>query len=261
VALPYPVPLADTVRDVQRHVVERTRELTGLAVPAARVGVASLTVPASSRPTVSPAERTGPDRAPRRRWSQRRFPVALLTSVAALGCGALAVDLLLVHLAHRAAAGWRLSAVHWLSGHGPGDPAVVVAGGLTALLGVWMIALALTPGRRHQHTVRTGPYGASTAVDRSAVEALVRDAVADVEGVGAVRVRMRRRRVTVRAGVSFGDRTRTRTAATTVARTALTSCHLGHTPHLRVTVTPEPVGRPPAPIPVPGPVGPAGGEL
>ncbi|MCX5235994.1 hypothetical protein [Streptomyces prunicolor] len=30
-----------------------------------------------------------------------------------------------------------------------------VAGGLTALLGVWMVVLAVTPGLRHRTTVRT----------------------------------------------------------------------------------------------------------
>ncbi|MFD6305441.1 hypothetical protein ACFWFF_20570, partial [Streptomyces sp. NPDC060223] len=40
--LPHPAPPVDTVPDIQRHVVERTRESTRPEVPAARVGVTSL---------------------------------------------------------------------------------------------------------------------------------------------------------------------------------------------------------------------------
>ncbi|WP_329274551.1 DUF6286 domain-containing Asp23/Gls24 family envelope stress response protein [Streptomyces sp. NBC_01451] len=258
VSLPYPAPLADTVRDVQRHVVERTRELTGLDVPAARVSVTSLTPPTSSHPLVSPDPEAAPDargsRTPRRWWSRRRIPVAVLSAVAALVCGALAFDLVRVHATHRTAAAWRTSAVHWAAGHGPGDPAVVALGGLTALAGVWMIVLALTPGRRRQSTVRTSSARVDAAVDRSAVQALVRDAVADVDGIGAVRVRVRRRRVTVRAGLAFGDRAHAHTAVTAAARDTLAGCLLSGGPRLRVTVAPEPVWqRPVPPADAPGP--------
>ena len=251
VTLPYPAPLADGARDVQRHVVERTRELTGLDVPTARVNVTALAAPRYSRAPVPPVEETNSPGTPRRWWSGRRVPVALLTSAAALGCGALAVDLIEVHLAHRAAAAWRVSAVHWLSGHGPGDSPVVIAGGLTALLGVWMIVLAVTPGLRHRSTVHAEAERVDAAVDRSAVESLVRDAVADVAGVGAVRVRVRRRRIAVRAGLAFGDRAETSAAVTAAAHAAVTSCRLRHEPRIRVTVTPDPVWQPPKQAPVP----------
>ncbi|MFD4561028.1 DUF6286 domain-containing protein, partial [Streptomyces sp. NPDC058469] len=251
VTLPYPSPLAEGVRDVQRHVAERTRELTGLEVPTARVDVTSLAAPRYSSPPVSPAGETDLRETNRRWWSRRRTPVALLTSVAAFGCGALALDLVEVHTAHRAAAAWRVSAVHWLSGHGPGDPAVVVAGGLTALLGVWMVVLALTPGLRRRSTVRTAAERVDAAVDRSAVESLVRGAVGDVAGVGAVRVRVRRRRITVRASLAFGDRAQASAAVTAAARAAVASCRLRREPRVRVAVTPEPVWQPPGPASVP----------
>ncbi|WP_329229443.1 hypothetical protein [Streptomyces canus] len=145
VSLPYPAPPADTVRELQRHVVARTRYLTGLDVPTAPVDVTSLTAPSSAHPPVPDAPDEHASRTPRRWWSRRRVQVALSASVAAVACGAFAVDLVLVHAAHRQAGAWRTSAVHWLSGHGPVDLAVVLAGGLTALLGVWMVVLALTP--------------------------------------------------------------------------------------------------------------------
>jgi len=242
VTLPYPAPLADTVRDVRRHVVERTGQLTGLDVAATRLAVTSLSVP---RVPVPPAPEHDGGRTPRRWWSQRRVPVALLSAVAAVCWGALALDLVRVHTAHRAAAAWRRSALHWLSGHAPGDPAVVAAGAAVALLGVWLILLAVTPGRRRQSTLRVPAARVDAAVDRSAVESLVREAVGDVAGVGAVRVRARTGRVTVRAGLCFGDRAATRDAVTSAARAALTACGLRRTPRLRVRVVPEPVWRPP----------------
>ncbi|MFG2777757.1 hypothetical protein ACGFY7_07820 [Streptomyces prunicolor] len=73
--------------------------------------------------------------------------VAPLTTAVALGCGALALGL--------------------VRAHGSGVPAGMVAGGLTALLGIWMVVLAVTPGLRHRTTVRTvagRPDAALTAV-------------------------------------------------------------------------------------------------
>lgn len=254
VTLPYPSALADGVRDVQRHVVDRTRELTGLDVPTARVDVTSLAPPRYSRAPVPPTEETNSPRTPGRWWSGRRTPTALLTTSAALACGALALDLIQVHTAHHPAAAWRVSAVHWLSAHGPGDPAVVIAGGLTALLGVWMIVLAVTPGLRHRSTVRTTAGRVDAAVDRSAVRSLVRDAVGDVPGITAVRVRVRHRRITVRARLAFGDRAEASAAVTAAANAAVSSCRLRREPRIRITVTPEPTWQPPtAPATPPAP--------
>lgn len=241
VTLPYPAPLAETVRGVQEHVTARTRQLTGLDVPVPRVDVTSLL---PSKPLPATASDPAGSHGSRRRWSPCRAPVALLACATALVCGALAVDLIRVHLADRPAGGWRTGAVHWLSGHGPGDPAVVAAGALTALVGVWMVVAALTPGHRRRCTVQAPGPGIGAAVDRSAVARLVRDAVAGVNGVTDVRVRMRGRSVSVRAGLAFGDRTDTRAAVTTAARAALTACRLRRPPRLRVTLAPTPTWRP-----------------
>ncbi|MEW1779959.1 DUF6286 domain-containing protein [Streptomyces sp. NPDC086777] len=263
VTLPYPAPLAESVHDVQRHVVERIRELTGLEVPTARVGVTSLAPAMLAGPLAAPAGTADAKSTPRRWWSERRIPVALLTWAATLAFGTLAFDLARVHLAHRAAAAWRTSTVHWLSGNRPGGPAVTVAGGLVALAGTWLIVLALTPGRRRQCTVRGTTDRFGVAVDRSAVTALVRDAVGDVAGIGPVRVRVRSRRVAVRAVLAFGDRQQAHTAATAAARTALAACLLRRGPRVRVTVVPEPAWRPPAPTagPVPPEAVPVTGGL
>jgi len=245
VALPYPAPLSETVRDLQEHVVGRTRELTGLDVPTAHVTVTSLTAVAGGAvDTGRPQGSVG--RTPRRVWSRRRVPAAVQAALAAVVCGALAVDLVRVHAAHRPAAVWRVEVVHWLSQHGPGDRSVVVTGGLTALLGLWMVVLAVAPGLRRRSTVEAVAPRVVAAVDRSAVEALVRDAVGEVAGVGAVRVRVRRR-VSVRAELLFGERAQARAEVTAAADGALRSCGLRRSHGLRVRVAPAAVWRPPAP--------------
>lgn len=242
VTLPYPAPLGDTVRQVQSHVTTRTRHLTGLDVRSARVDVTSLrpTGPLSPAPAPPATPDSTGGRTPRYRWSPRRLPVALLTTAAAVGCGALTLDLLLVHLRERPAGGWRTGAVAWLSGHGAGDPAVIAAGGLVALTGVWMIVLALAPGQHRRSTVRTPAPGLEATVDRSAVTSLVRDAVAGVEGISAVRVRARGRRITVRARLAFGDRAATHAGARAAAHEVLAACHLRRGPRLRLTLVPDP---------------------
>ncbi|WP_460107106.1 DUF6286 domain-containing Asp23/Gls24 family envelope stress response protein [Streptomyces sp. YKOK-J1] len=254
VTLPYPAPLAEAVRSVQEHVASRTRELSGLDVPAARIEVTALSPATDGGPAAAPgggdaADTAPPARTPRRLWSGRRLPAAGTAAVAALVCGALAADLVRVRGTHRPAAAWRVSAVHWLSGHGPGDAPVVAAGALTALLGLWMAVLAVTPGLRRRATVRARAPRFVAVVDRSAVESLVRDAVTEVAGVGPVRVRVRRRRVTVRAGLLFGEHAGARAAVTAAAGGALASCGLRRSPRLRVRVAQEAVWQPPAPDP------------
>ncbi|MEV8605216.1 DUF6286 domain-containing protein [Streptomyces griseoviridis] len=246
VPLPYPAPLADTARRVQDHVARRTAQLTGLDLRAPHIGVTSLTPARAESPSAdtplaedTPAGSTG--RTPLRWWSQRRLPMALLTLSAAIACGALAFDLVLVHTGHRPPAAWRTATLDWLSRHGPSATASTVGAVAVALLGVVLIVLAVTPGRRGLLTVTSGSPRLITAVDRSALASLVEDAVRDTDGIGPVRVRAGRRRVTVRAGLAFGDRDRARSAVRDAARRVLEGCDLRRTPRLRVTVRPEPV--------------------
>ncbi|MEU9924002.1 Asp23/Gls24 family envelope stress response protein [Streptomyces griseoluteus] len=169
VALPHPAPLTPTVRRVQDHVTARAGELTGLDVRPARVGVTALTPDRTTQPQgvteTAPAPFRG--RVPRRWWAQRRLPLGVLTLLATLTCGALATDLILVHTGHRPAASWRTGALHWLYVHGPGEPPVTVAALGCALLGVWLIVLAVTPGRRGLPTTHSPVPATRVAVDRS----------------------------------------------------------------------------------------------
>ncbi|MFE9680463.1 DUF6286 domain-containing Asp23/Gls24 family envelope stress response protein [Streptomyces sp. NPDC006285] len=249
VTLPYPAPLPEAVRRVQRHVITRTGRLTGLDVTSARVDVTAL-VPAAAQsapPDDSHAD-GGPDgppgtpghrRTPRRWWSQRRVPTLLLVLAATVACGALAADLILVHLADRPPAAWRTGTLDWLTRHGPGDRTVTACAAAVAVLGLLMVALALAPGHRGLLTVTAPVPHLRAALDRAAVAALVRDAVAAGQGIGPVRVRARRRRVTVRAGLAFGDHAVAVEEVRHAARRALEDCGLRRAPRLRVRVRPE----------------------
>ncbi|MGV9322823.1 DUF6286 domain-containing Asp23/Gls24 family envelope stress response protein [Streptomyces sp. NPDC003660] len=263
VALPYPAPLTPTVRRVQDHVTARTAELTGLDVRTARVGVTALTPDRTTEPDAPARESATSGRVPRRWWAQRRLPLGVLTLLATLTCGALATDLILVHTGHRPAAAWRTGALHWLYVHGPGEPPVTAAAVGCVLLGVWLIVLAVTPGRRGLLTAHSPAPATRVAVDRAAVAALLRDTAAGTEGVDTVAVRVRRRRATVRAALAFGDRAAAREQITDAARRALAECGLRRPLRLRVAVRPLPVWTPPPAEPAPAPLGvvaPAGGN-
>lgn len=248
VGLAYPAPLADTVRRLQRHVTERTRYLAGVDVRRASVTVDTLTVRAAPVPAAPAHE---PEQRPSRRSSgrlrsSRRGPVAGLLLTAALGCGALALDVVRVHTG-RPPVAWRTAVVDWLSGHGPGDLPVVLGGAAVALLGLWLLALAALPGRRSLLTVATPDAYPDTAIDRSALAALLHGAASGVAGVGPVRVRVRRRSVTVRAALAFGAVEAVRGDVTAATRRVLADCVLRRPLRPRVRIRPEPTWRPPEP--------------
>ncbi|WP_329319666.1 MULTISPECIES: DUF6286 domain-containing Asp23/Gls24 family envelope stress response protein [unclassified Streptomyces] len=278
VSLPYPLPVAETAREVRRHVSERTRELTGLDVSLRRISVDTLTVPSgttapdgmpplptpsvsapfspalsASTPSVSassvsaPRSEGGDRRAPRRRWSRRRVPMTAVMLMGAVSFGAVALDMIRVRVAHRPAAAWRTGTLNWLTGHGPGDTQVVLAGGGLALLGLWLTVLAVTPGRRRLLTLSAPGTSLDAAADRSAVAASVRDAVADVPGIGPVAVRVRRCRVVVRAGLVFGDRGTAHDEVAAATRRVLGGWRPRLAPRVRIMVRTEPLWRPPRP--------------
>ncbi|WP_432082188.1 DUF6286 domain-containing Asp23/Gls24 family envelope stress response protein [Streptomyces sp. WAC 04229] len=260
VRLPYPVALGETGERVRGRMADRVAELSGLTVRAATVRVQSLAADRTAPPP-PPADGAGPSRRARRPWSARRVPAALVALVGT-GAGALLLyDVLAVHLADRGPASWRTDAVDWLATHGPGDTPVVAGGAVAAVLGAWLLWLALTPGLRG--VLPMAPVSASgpqrAVLERPAVAELLRDAVTAVPGVTDVRVRCGRRRVRVRARLGFGDRTTTRTAVREATATTLDALGLTRPLTPRVTLRPEPHWRPPeaAPAEPPAEPGPA----
>ncbi|MGW0904885.1 DUF6286 domain-containing Asp23/Gls24 family envelope stress response protein [Streptomyces sp. NPDC002853] len=246
VTLPYPAVLDESGESVRSHVAERTARLTGLTVSSARIRVRGL-----SRSELSAGQLAQPVEAAgvraHRPWSQRRLPVGMLALLAASVCGVLLYDVVSVHAAGNAPARWRTDAMEWLSTHGPDSAAttgVLAAVGVFAL-GVWLLVLAVTPGRRGVLPMRPPLTGVRAVLDRRAVAVLLRDAVTDVPGVGRIRVRVGRRTARVRAGLGFGEVAGARRAVAEAAETATTGLGLARPLRLRVRLTPEPTWRAP----------------
>lgn len=250
VTLPYPAVLDEAGESVRSHVAERTARLTGLTVPSARIRVRGLSRhELSAGQLVAPVAATEPAGARAHRpWAQRRLPVAVLALLAAAACGVLLYDVVSVHAAGHAPARWRVEVMEWLSTHGPDSGTtmgLLAAVGVLAL-GVWLLVLAVTPGRRGVLPMKPPLPGVRAVLDRRAVAVFLRDAVTDVPGVGRVRVRVGRRTARVRAGLEFGGREGARRAVTEAADLATSELGLARPLRLRVRLRTEPAWRAPA---------------
>ncbi|MBM7172100.1 hypothetical protein JQK87_27630 [Streptomyces sp. G44] len=261
VTLPYPAVLDEAGERVRSHVADRTARLTGLAVSSALVRVRALRVreeaaAAGGPPDAYDAVTTAPEQArksanagrARRPWSARRIPVGVPALVCAALCALFLYDVVSVHAAGRPPARWRGRLMEWLASHGPDSgawPGAVLAAGVF-LLGVWLLVLALTPGRRRDlPMVGTAATGVRAVLDRRAVAMLLRDAVAELPGITRVRVGVGRRGARVRAGLGFGDLEAARRAVAGAAEETLAACGLASPPRLRVRVRAEPAWRAP----------------
>ncbi|WP_223772736.1 DUF6286 domain-containing protein [Streptomyces sp. 135] len=275
VTLPYPAVLDEAGERVRSHVADRTARLTGLAVPSARVRIRELRVreevrgegekeqsgeaegTADGAHGPSGAVAASPKRAresaavgrARRPWSQRRALAGALAFACAGVCGLFLYDVVSVHAAGRPPARWRDRLMEWLATHGPDGgawPGVALAAAVF-LLGVWLLVLALTPGRRRELPMAGASPEVRAVLDRRAVAVLLRDAVAELPGITRVRVRVGRRGARVRAGLAFGPLESARRAVAETAEEALAACGLARPPRLRVRVRAEPAWHAPAP--------------
>ncbi|MGW5860769.1 DUF6286 domain-containing Asp23/Gls24 family envelope stress response protein [Streptomyces sp. NPDC055239] len=252
VTLPYPAVLDEAGERVRSHVAERTARLTGLTVPSARIRVRGLSrgersAGQATPPVAAEAVETVGGRT-HRPWSGRRLPVAVLALAAALACGVLLYDVVSVHAAGRAPARWRVQAMEWLATHGPDS--ATASGVLAAIavfaLGVWLLVLAVTPGRRGLLPLKPPEPGVRAVLERRAVAVFLRDAVSDVPGVGQVKVKVGRRTARVRAGLEFGEPDGTRRAVTEAAEAAIAELGLARPLRLRVRLKTAPTWRAPA---------------
>ncbi|MCX4782855.1 DUF6286 domain-containing Asp23/Gls24 family envelope stress response protein [Streptomyces sp. NBC_01264] len=253
--LGYGGPAGDAARTVQDHVAERTTRLTGLQVPPPRIRVRKLTT--AGRGTMPAAEDTpavpGPGGTRRRTWSERRLPVAALAALALGGSAGLLRDLAAAHLQGRRPAQWRARAAEWLTHHGPATTPSWAAVAL-ALAGVWMVALALTPGHRGDLAMAGSDEEVRAVISRRSVLRLLRAALAQAPAITGIRLRLSRRRLTVRARFTHGDEASARDAvaeavAAVVRETGLaapprTSVRLRRASSLRMAPAPSKEGEP-----------------
>ncbi|GLW04350.1 DUF6286 domain-containing protein [Streptomyces lavendulae] len=180
----------------------------------------------------------GPHSAARRPWSARRIPAALTALIIAVAAGTLLVDVIRVRTG-QAAAGWRIRLADELAARPLDDPALQIGAAVTAIIGLWLIILALSPGLRHQLPLETPDAKMRAVLDREAAELKLRDAAMRVPGVSAAKVRFFQHRIKARADVRFRAPLDVKADLSAALQEALDRLALARPPSLDVRVRPR----------------------
>lgn len=140
----------------------------------------------------------------RRFWSARRIPAAV-TALLLLGtAGIFLYDIAAVR-ADRPAMRWRRELAHQLAERSLDDIWVLVGAGVTAVLGLWLLLLATTPGLRSLLPMRRTHPDVRAGLHRELAALVLRDRAMEVAGVQSARVRVGRARADVRAVAHFRE--------------------------------------------------------
>ncbi|MFF3728122.1 DUF6286 domain-containing protein [Streptomyces erythrochromogenes] len=137
-----------------------------------------------------------------RPWSARRVPAAITALIIAAVAGILLFDVIRVR-AGATAGQWRRRLSDELATRPLDDTFIQIGAGVITVLGLWLIALALSPGLRRQLPLQTPGAPMHAVLDRAAAELHMRDAAMHVPGVSAAQVKFFQHRVRVRADVRF----------------------------------------------------------
>ncbi|ATL26768.1 DUF6286 domain-containing protein [Streptomyces formicae] len=137
-------------------------------------------------------------------WSPRRVPATLLALLLLGGAGLFLYDVVAVRADHPAMH-WRRVLARELGERPLDDTAVLAGAAVAALLGLWLIVLAATPGLRAVLPMRRTHADVRAGLHRGAAAMVLRDRAMDVSGVQSVRVRMTRSKVDVRAVSHFRE--------------------------------------------------------
>ncbi|MGJ5750605.1 hypothetical protein FB563_5091 [Streptomyces puniciscabiei] len=154
--------------------------------------------PGSTPSEAAPAEGSG------RFWSPRRVPAAVVALLLLAGAGLLLYDIAAVR-AHHPAMRWRRALARQLAQRPLDDTWVLTGAAVAVAVGLWLIALAVTPGLRALLPMVRPHPDVRAALRRDAAALLLRDRAMDISGVRSVRVRMRRTKADVRALAHFRD--------------------------------------------------------
>ncbi|AWE49554.1 DUF6286 domain-containing protein [Streptomyces nigra] len=146
----------------------------------------------------APAGREG------RFWSARRIPAALTALAVFVVAGFFLYDIVSVR-AGRPGMRWRRELADQLAHRPLDDTWVLVGAGLVAVLGLWLLVLAATPGLRPVLPMRRTHADVRAGLHRDLAALVLRDRAMEVSGVQSVRVRVRRRKAEVRAVSHFRD--------------------------------------------------------
>ncbi|MEW2417834.1 DUF6286 domain-containing protein [Streptomyces sp. NPDC046866] len=195
----------------------------------------------TSRTVGQLAERpsAGPLPTARRPWSVRRIPAALTALLVAAAAGTLLFDIVRVRVGQPAAA-WRTRLAGELATRPLDDVSIRIGAAVVAVLGLWLILLALTPGLRNQLPLKPPDARMRAVLDRDAAALLLRDAAMRVPGVSAARIRVFQHRVRARASVRFRPAAEVKSDLVVALREELDRCALAHAPRLKVRVRARP---------------------
>ncbi len=172
----------------------------------------------------------------RRFWSGRRVPAALTAAVLLGASGLLLYDVAAVR-ADREAMAWRKTLADELATRHLDNQWIILGAAVAAVLGLWLIVLALTPGERDVLPMaRRGPRGVRAGLDRHAAELVLRDRAMEVSGVRWTRVKVTRRRISTRSTSHFRELDDVRRDLTEALEEAVRQLGLARTPPLQVRV-------------------------
>ncbi|GAA4089171.1 DUF6286 domain-containing protein [Streptomyces shaanxiensis] len=137
-------------------------------------------------------------------WSARRIPAAIMALLLFLVAGFFLYDIASVR-ADRPAMRWRRELADQLAARPLDDIWVLVGAGVAAVVGLWLLVLATTPGLRAVLPMRRTHPDVRAGLHRDLAALVLRDRAMEVSGVQSVRVRMGRARADVRAVAHFRD--------------------------------------------------------
>ncbi|MFJ5266455.1 DUF6286 domain-containing protein [Streptomyces sp. NPDC088387] len=135
-------------------------------------------------------------------WSARRVPAAVVALLLLAVVGLFLYDVAAVR-AGRPAMHWRRELATQLAERPLYDTWVLAGAAVAAVLGLWLLVLAATPGLRGVLPMRRTHTDVRAGLHRPAAALVLRDRAMEVSGVQSVRVRMGRRRADVRAVSHF----------------------------------------------------------
>ncbi|MFE5817458.1 DUF6286 domain-containing protein [Streptomyces sp. NPDC056479] len=137
-------------------------------------------------------------------WSARRIPATIMALVLLFVAGVFLYDIAAVR-AGRPGMRWRRELARQLAERPLDDIWVLVGAGVAAVLGLWLLVLATTPGLRQVLPMRRTHADVRAGLHRDLAALVLRDRAMEISGVQSVRVRMKRTRADVRAVSHFRD--------------------------------------------------------
>ncbi|MFH9980631.1 DUF6286 domain-containing protein [Streptomyces sp. NPDC017179] len=169
-------------------------------------------------------------------WSPRRVPAGIVALLLLIVAGAFLYDIAAVR-AGRPGLRWRRELARQLAERPLDDTWVLVGAGATAVLGLWLLVLAATPGLRHLLPMRRAHPDVRAGLHRDAAALVLRDRAMEIAGVRSARVRLRRRGADVRVVSHFRTPEEVRADLDTVLTEAVRGLGLTRPHALTVRVT------------------------